>query len=393
MKTGVRILLIYIFSFILWLCFCGFAVTLPRTDHTLTVFIEGYTYTFTYPEIDTYNGELYIKSLDDAIERMRADTSVLPVDAEIIFTPNETELFKIKRERYGKQIDTADLKNKIQYALKSRKREIYATFYSLHPSITAKELSECTHKKGEFFTDYSASSDGRKHNISLAASLINGSVIQSRQTFSFNQTVGERTYERGFTDAKVISRGTFTDGVGGGVCQASTTLYNAALLSELTVCERHRHSIAVNYVKPSFDAMVTDNVCDLKIKNNTPLPVFIKATADGSTLRFEFYGIKNKYDVKLISTEIKRTEIEPEIIEDDTLKEDEEIIITPSHDYIKSTAHAEYYQNGVLVKTLPLSTDIYSGVKGKKAIKKLPTDLNSGESEIIKRIKEDIERI
>lgn len=105
--------------------------------------------------------------------------------------------------------------------------------------------------------------------------------IANGEEFSFNAAVGERTEERGYSTAKVIENGKFVEGVGGGVCQVSSTVYNCALLSGLTVTERHRHSLAVSYVEPSFDAMVSYSYADLRFYNDTGKSVFIVADADG----------------------------------------------------------------------------------------------------------------
>ena len=108
--------------------------------------------------------------------------------------------------------------------------------------------------------------------------------------FSFNYTIGERTERRGYKKAKIIVGGEFVDGVGGGVCQVSTTLYNAVLLAGLKVVECHPHSLPVSYVEPSFDAMVNSGWADLKFINDTHNPVIIRARADGAKLTIQIFG-------------------------------------------------------------------------------------------------------
>ena len=123
-------------------------------------------------------------------------------------------------------------------------------------------------KVAEFVTDFSKSSEARKNNIVVASAAINGKFIKSGAEFSFNETTGARTIEKGYQIAKIIENGNYTEGVGGGVCQVSTTLYNACLLSGLSVSEVHNHSLLSGYVDPAFDAMVSMGKSDLKIKNN-----------------------------------------------------------------------------------------------------------------------------
>ncbi len=162
-------------------------------------------------------------------------------------------------------------------------------FYDLQP----KEL--CL--RAEFYTSYPSSSDERKNNVWLATKSINGTMIDVGGEFSFNRTVGARTLKRGYKNAKIIVDGKFVDGVGGGVCQVSTTLYNAVLLAGLKITEYHPHSLTVSYVAPSFDAMVNSGSADLRFINNTHNPVIIYAVADGSTLKISVWGepMKEKY--------------------------------------------------------------------------------------------------
>lgn len=156
-------------------------------------------------------------------------------------------------------------------------------FYSLKP---AGELV----LRARFYTTYSSSSDERKHNIKKASDAINKTLVDVGAEFSFNHVVGERTIARGYKTAKIIVGGDFVDGVGGGVCQVSTTLYNAVLLSGLDVLEYHPHSLQVGYVAPSFDAMVSGGGADLRFINNTDNPIIVYSEADGDRLMVSIYG-------------------------------------------------------------------------------------------------------
>jgi vancomycin resistance protein YoaR len=157
-------------------------------------------------------------------------------------------------------------------------------FYDLRPESLALRAS--------FFTSYASSSAERKHNIALASKSLNNTFVDVNGEFSFNYTVGERTMKRGYKQAKIIVGGEFVDGVGGGVCQVSTTLYNAVLLAGLKVIEYHPHSLPVSYVAPSFDAMVNSSWADLKFINTTHNPIIIKAVANGERLLIEIWGQK-----------------------------------------------------------------------------------------------------
>ena len=124
-------------------------------------------------------------------------------------------------------------------------------------------------QKSFFETDFSSSLAERKNNIKLALSKFDGLTLEPGESFSFNQVTGRRNEESGYAQAKIISGGTFVQGFGGGVCQVSTTIYNACLLAGLEILEVHPHSLPVSYVEPGFDAMVNFSSSDLVVRNNT----------------------------------------------------------------------------------------------------------------------------
>ena len=186
-------------------------------------------------------------------------------------------------------------------------------FYDLQPQDLVLRAS--------FYTSYSKSTEERKHNISLASKSLNNVFVDVNGEFSFNYTVGERTKKRGYKEAKIIVNGEFVDGVGGGVCQVSTTLYNAVLLAGLNVIEYHPHSLPVSYVAPSFDAMVNSSWADLKFINNTHNPIIIKAFANGERLLVEIYGEKmqEKYVRESVITKTLPPLEEKVVFDDDGL--------------------------------------------------------------------------
>lgn len=158
------------------------------------------------------------------------------------------------------------------------------------PTITSKRLKEETQKRAEFSTSISTSSPSRKHNIKQALSKINGTKLGKREKFSFNNCVGRRTAENGYREAKIILDGEFVEGVGGGVCQVSTTLYNAVLLSGLNVVSSQKHSQRVGYVKGGFDAMVNYGTSDLVFENNTDGDIYILCNYTNDSITISVYG-------------------------------------------------------------------------------------------------------
>ncbi|MDE6302573.1 MAG: VanW family protein, partial [Clostridia bacterium] len=131
-----------------------------------------------------------------------------------------------------------------------------------------------------FSTYYGESSPSRKHNIELASRKVDGTVLYPEDEFSFNETVGMRTKANGFEAALIIQDGTFVEGVGGGVCQVSSTIYNCALLAGLDISHVRPHSLPVSYVAPSFDAMVS-SATDFRFVNTMSGAVTLKVKTDG----------------------------------------------------------------------------------------------------------------
>lgn len=170
------------------------------------------------------------------------------------------------------------------------------------PEITVDTLKNHTKLMASFSTDLGYSSDERIYNIRLASSFINGIVIPFGTDFSFNEVVGERTEERGFKESTVIIDGAYTLGTGGGVCQLSTTLYNAILLSGLSTKRVSRHSYPAKYVEPSRDAMVSA-YSDFVFTNSTNYDLYIFAFIRDNFITVNVYGDKQgEFSLKSVVT-------------------------------------------------------------------------------------------
>lgn len=169
------------------------------------------------------------------------------------------------------------------------------------PKITRQDLERINGKIGEFSTYFKGSTAGRVHNIKISAESMNNMVLMPGQDVSFNETTGPRQARYGYQEASVIVNGEFTPGMGGGVCQTSTTLYNVLLLADLTILERHPHSIAAAYVPRGQDGAVATGYLDLRFRNDFDHPIYIKAWVEGTRLTFVIYGDKNvkDYTVKI----------------------------------------------------------------------------------------------
>ncbi len=161
---------------------------------------------------------------------------------------------------------------------------------SVEPKIKNSDLSPLGTLRSAYFTNYASSSANRKSNLALAASKLDGHLLQPGEVFSYNNRVGPRTESRGWKTAHQFQDGQIVDGVGGGVCQSSSTLYNAVLMGGLKIVERHNHSLPVAYLSPARDASVSYGHLDFKFANNTDGPLYLTAAADGKNFHVRIYG-------------------------------------------------------------------------------------------------------
>lgn len=228
---------------------------------------------------------------------------------------------------------------------------------TMHPKDIATAVSDGQKLIARFSTYYGDSKPNRKDNVALACRKIDGTVLYPEDEFSFNDIVGARTVENGFKSAYIIKDGEFVEGIGGGVCQVSSTLYNCALLANLTITCVRAHSLPVSYVAPSFDAMVS-TASDLRFVNTLSSPVTIKMLADGKYLKAEMYGIES-CTIRRRSQTIETLPFEIEYRDDASLKLGEEVIDTYGKAGLRSQGFLEYYQNGKLLKTVLIRKDTY----------------------------------
>ena len=226
------------------------------------------------------------------------------------------------------------------------------------PSISGNAATPMQ-RLSAYTTYYNEEDIGRSKNISLACKRINGVILQAYGDFSFNQCVGKRTKEFGFEDAKIIQDGQFILGVGGGVCQVSTTLYNAVLLAGLSVTESHPHSLFVSYVPPSRDAMVS-SVSDLRFFNPKSTPIKLTATAKDGVLTVSVFGKDDGGRYEIISNILQELPPPEPIIKIG----DEEKVLRAEKKGLKSESYLEKYQHGVLVQRKRMRKDFYAPVQG-----------------------------
>ena len=158
------------------------------------------------------------------------------------------------------------------------------------PEVTAEDNENVTDLIGTFYTTYNNSDRNRNTNLAVGCQYINGTILAPGEVFSANVELGSQTAAGGYKMAGVYNNGKVEQGMAGGVCQVTTTLYNAAIMAELEIVERHPHSMTVGYVPLGRDAAIAGNYKDLKFKNNTEYPIMIEAYASGGKLVMNIYG-------------------------------------------------------------------------------------------------------
>lgn len=212
-------------------------------------------------------------------------------NAKIASFDTSTYQFTFTDEVVGSKLDTQALATDMAGALDAGGGTVELKVQSIQPSVKKADISSQYGMIASAVTNASSSSSNRLTNIRLALELINGTCLEPGETFSFNTVVGKRTTDRGFKVATAYSSGEVTEEVGGGICQVSTTLFNAAVKADLEIVERHNHSLTVGYVDLGKDASVNWNSQDLRFTNNTDDNVYICCLlSDDKRVRVAVFG-------------------------------------------------------------------------------------------------------
>lgn len=235
------------------------------------------------------------------------------------------------------------------------------------PNVTMEQIgAEAFPNKISFYsTRYDGGDVNRSTNLELACEKINDVIVLPGETFSYNKTLGERSKAAGYKTAKVYENGEVVDGIGGGICQISSTLYNAVLKANLEIVERRNHQFITSYVEEGRDATVAYGVTDFKFKNSRKYAIKIKASASNGVATIEIFGIKEEveyqisFDTKTIST-IPYT---VKYIDDNTLKTGTEVVKQKGANGIVTETYLIKSLNGQVVSNTLLSKDTYSAMQ------------------------------
>lgn len=268
-------------------------------------------------DIDSIHSELYSEAKD------------------AYFTQNPYAIFPSENG-----VDFAISIDEAKAMLQEDKEEYAIPLKVLYPSVTTNMIGSEAFPNllSQYSTSYSTRDQKRTTNLRLAANKINGTVLMPGETFSYNKVVGERTIAAGYQEAPIYVSGKVVDGLGGGICQITTTLYNAVVYANLDIVERSNHQFVPSYAPASRDATVVYGSIDFKFKNNRDYPIKIVCSVQNGIANFQIYGLKtdNDYEVT-ISNRVTGT----------------------TSNAIYSQAYKILKQNGQVVSSTLLSQDVY----------------------------------
>ena len=223
-----------------------------------------------------------------------------------------------------------------------------------------------------FSTRYDASNYPRTTNLKLAMGKLNGVVVAAGETFSYNKTLGKRTAEAGYREAGGYAGGRVVQTLAGGICQISSTLYDAVVYANLDIVERHNHMFLAGYVGAGKDATVVYGSLDFKFKNTRKYPIMIKTSIGNGVAKIDIYGIKEEveYDVDIVTSVLSYTPFRVIYEDDPTLAPGQEKVSQSGMNGCKSITYKVVKLNGVEVSRTVLSSDTYDPMN--KIIKRGP---------------------
>lgn len=237
--------------------------------------------------------------------------------------------------------------------------------------VTAADLSKINDFMSSYTTRFPSRQMMRNTNIQLAANRLNGVVLLPGEVLSYNDTVGKRTVMAGFKEAPVFKHGKHDVGIGGGICQVSSTLFNAALEADLKIVERQNHSLRVGYVSAGRDATVDYGSIDLKVKNNYPFPIAITSEFQPGTLTFRVFGTAvDGQSVKIVTTDFRLTPPPVEYVNNSKLPVGVYKVTDDGKSGQSIKTFRYVYQNGKLIRKDNFGTSVYLSVP--KVIEKNP---------------------
>lgn len=316
------------------------------------------------------------------IEKIYGEVHCEPQDAYLIKEP-----FQLVKDVSG--IDFAISMEEAKALITGDKEEYIIPLKITPANKTVANLGEDAfpHTLAEFKTNYDAGYAARSTNLRLAANKINGTVLLPGEVFSFNKVVGKRTVQDGYQNAPIYENGKVVDGLAGGICQISSTLYNAVLLANLDIVERRNHNFTSTYVPAGRDATVVYGAIDFKFKNSRQYPIKLVSSVSGGIARFEIKGIKEdtEYQVNIYTKTTEEIPFQEEVQEDSSIPAGTKQVVQSGHKGAKVSSYRALVLNGKEVSRKLLANDTYKAmnriVKVSSGITENP--VNDGPSTVV----------
>lgn len=272
--------------------------------------------------------------------------------------------FLIHDEVMGKAIDAEKSVSAINKGLVAGSDAIELVVLTKVPEVTKAFYEDIKDLISSFSTAFSANQEARNENLRVASTLINGTILRPDEIFSTNATIGPTDLEHGYQEAPIIIGGVLKKGFGGGVCQISTTLYNAAILSEIEIIERKNHSLVVGYIEKGRDATLAGDYIDFKFKNNTGFPIYIESYIKDYKIYMNIYGKETREENRTIKfeTAVVKTIAPPpdKVTVDSSLKPLEEVVEKKAIVGYTVKLYKLIYIDNVLKDKVEVNTSYYS---------------------------------
>ena len=272
---------------------------------------------------------------------------------------------KFVEEVIGLDFDVNELNNVLN--TEENKKEGKVIEFNLKVTKPKVKLADLTSK---YYNDklsgkttyFAASQTARANNLRIALNYLNGKIVMPGEVFSYNAAIGDTTAAKGYMAAATFKGGTVVNEMGGGICQTTSTLYNAVLMANLQIVERHQHGLPVGYVQPSLDATVYSPVLDFKFKNTRNYPIkIVTSYSSGGSLNVSIYGTKeeNECEVTLSSKTLSTIPYTTKYTYDNSLPDGKQVIVENGVNGYVSEGYITKTQNGKVIESRMLSRDTY----------------------------------
>ncbi|MDP4144409.1 MAG: VanW family protein [Bacillota bacterium] len=305
------------------------------------------------------------KPLDDLIANIKKDVNKNPSNAKITKSGSG---FTITEDIPGRKLNEEALKKDITSTINGDIRtdtNVQANAETTKAAVTKEKLQGVNTLIASFDTDYaSISGPERMNNIQLATKAINGTLVMPGDSFSFNDVVGQRTAAKGYQAAPVIIGNKVDSGLGGGICQVSTSLYNAMLRTGVKATERSHHTLPSHYVTVGLDATVDYGNLDYKFKNTLNFPIYIEGLTQNGHVTFNIYSDSSltSKTYKVSTEEYETMQPKTTYVDDPTLPAGTTVVDQNPSVGHKVKVYLETYQGGNLVNKEQIGNDVYNAV-------------------------------